>query len=127
MSFPLRAHARGFSSGRAAACVAALIFLSSCATTTTAQQDVFNGLKTVRAGVEATLKVFNAGYQAGTYSDAQRTQLSVLYGKYLAADRIAAEALAATTTVDPGQILAQVTVLAADVINFVQTLKGSAP
>lgn len=108
----------------------ALIFLlaaSGCATTTTAQQDAFNGLKTLRAGVEGTLKVFNAGYQAGTYSELQRTQVGVLYAKYLAADKIAAQALATTTLTDPAQIISNTTVIAADVINFIRNLKSGAP
>lgn len=108
----------------------ALIFLlvaSGCATTTTAQQDAFNGLKTIRVGVEASLKVFNAGYQAGTYSELQRTQVGNLYAKYLAADKIAAEALGATMTTDPATIVARVTVLAGDVISFVQNLRQGVP
>jgi len=108
--------------------LAALIFLlvaSGCATTTTAQQNAFNGLKTIRVGVEATLGIFNAGYQAGTYSEAQRTQLKGLYEKYLAADTIAANTLKATTTTDPGTIISQVTVVAADVIRFIQSLKAT--
>jgi hypothetical protein len=112
---------------RAIAGAVALTFLTSCATTTTAQQDAFKGLKTIRVGVEATLKVFNVGYQAGTYSELQRTQVGNLYAKYLAADKIAAEALSATTTTDPGAIIAQVTAIAGDVVNFVTSLKKGTP
>jgi hypothetical protein len=111
---------------RATACAVVLIFLASCATTTTAQQDAFKGLQTIRAGVEATLTAFNAGYQAGTYNEVQRTQLKSLYNKYLAADTIAAEALSATTTTDPGTIIANVTKIAGDVVAFVQSLKTGA-
>lgn len=118
---------RGFSYARARAFLA-LIFLltaSACATQNAAQQDAFKALKTIRVSVEASLTVFNAGYQAGTYTEAQRAQLRTLYSKYLAADKIAAESLGVTLTTDPTVIVSQVTVLAGDVIKFVQSLKGA--
>lgn len=112
---------------RAGAFLALIFLLAACKTTTPAQVDAFNGLKTLRVSVEASLKVFNAGYQAGTYTELQRTQVGNLYAKYLAADKIAAGLLGATTHADPAQVLADVTVVAGDVIRFVQSLKGGAP
>jgi hypothetical protein len=110
---------------RLAVAVLALLALVSCATAAgnTAKLDVFNGLKTIRVGVEGAVAVFNVGYQAGTYSEAQRTQLGLLYQKYLLADKAAADALMATSTSDPGEIVSRVTVVAADVIRFIQALK----
>lgn len=110
------------------ALVVVLLAISACAssTLTTAQQvqlDTFNGLKTIRASVTATLGVFNAGYQAGQFNEIQRTQLQTLYTKYLAADTVAATALGATTLTDPTQIIQQVTILAGDVLKFVNALK----
>lgn len=110
---------------RATVAAIALIFLIHCATAQTAQQNAFNGLKTIRVGVEGALTVFNAGYQAGIYTEAQRTQLQTLYVKYLAADKIAAEALGASLQTDPATIVGKVTVVAADVIRFVQLLQGT--
>lgn len=110
---------------RVALLIVIMLVASGCATTTTAQQNAFNGLKTIRVGVEGALAVFNAGYQAGTYTEAQREKLRALYTKYLAADKIAAEALLATTTTDPATIVSRITVVAADVIRFVQELKGA--
>ena len=100
-----------------------LATLIACATATP-QRIAFNSLQTIRTSVEVSLKVFNAGYQAGQFNDLQRTQLATLYGKYTAADKIAAEALLATTTTDPAAIVAQVTIIASDVLKFVQSLKG---
>ena len=99
-------------------------------TLTPAQQvqlDAFNGLKTIRASVTTAVGVFNAGYQAGQFSEAQRTSLQTLYSKYLAADNVAAAALSATTLTDPVQIISQVTVLASDVLKFINALKGVSP
>jgi hypothetical protein len=112
---------------RIAPALALILLVTACATTTPAQVDAFNGLKTVRAGVEATLKVFNAGYQAGTYTELQRTQVGNLYAKYLAADKIAATLLGASVHADPGQVIADVTVAAGDLVKFIQSLKGGTP
>lgn len=103
-----------------------LALLVSCASTDPGRT-AFNSLKTLRASVEASLKVFNAGYQAGQFSEFQRSQVGVLYDKYLAADRIAAQALATTTETDPAAIVARVTIIAAEVLKFVQTLKTGGP
>lgn len=108
---------------RRAAFVAVALSILACATVTP-QRIAFNSLKTVRTTVESSLKVFNAGYQAGTYTELQRTQLGILYGKYLAADKIAAETLLATTTKDPAAIVAQVTIIASDVLKFIESLKS---
>jgi hypothetical protein len=116
---------------RLTVCLLVLALASCTASTTTTvgvgavRQDVFNGLKTIRIGVEGALAVFNAGYQAGTYSEAQRTALGALYQKYLLADTAAADALKATSTTDPATIIGGVTVVAADVIRFIQALKGA--
>ena len=106
------------------ALISLLVLSAACATTNTAQLDAFNGLKTIRVSVVAAVGVFNAGYQAGQFNDTQRTQLGVLYNKYLAADTIAATTLQATTTADPTQIVSNVTLLAGDVLRFVQSLKA---
>jgi hypothetical protein len=103
-----------------------------CATAglTPAQQiqlDAFNGLRTIRASVTTAVGVFNAGYQAGQFTEVQRTQLQALYSKYLAADTLAATALGSTTLTDPTQIVAQVTVLAGDILKFINVLKGVSP
>ena len=113
--------------GRAIAASAGILLLLACATTTTAQLDAFNALKTVRASVVAAVGVFNAGYQAGQFNEVQRTQLGTLYNKYIAADAVAATALSATTTTDPTLIVQNVTVLAGDVLNFINLLKPPAP
>lgn len=98
----------------------------ACTTTqvATAQTDALNGLKTIRASVEAAVKIFNVGYQAGTYNEAQRTQLGILYAKYLAADTATATALNVSTS-DTATIVANVTSLAGAVLTFVQSLKGA--
>jgi hypothetical protein len=88
------------------------------------QRVALNSLQGIRDAVTTSLKVFNAGYQAGQFTDAQRTQLQVLYQKYLDADKIAAEALGVTTSAtDPAAIIQQVTIFAGDVMKFVQSLK----
>src|SRR5271169_2123823 len=110
-----------------AASAVILVLLSACATTTTAQLDAFNALKTIRVSVVAAVNVFNVGYQAGQFNEVQRTELGTLYNKYIAADAVAATALQATTTTDPATIVQSVTVLAADVLNFIQLLKTPAP
>lgn len=105
--------------------LAALIFLAACAGVTP-QRVALNSLQGIRDSVTTSVKVFNVGYQAGQFNELQRTQLGTLYNKYIAADKIAAEALGATTVgSDPSAILGQVTVLAGDVIKFVNTLKGT--
>ena len=113
--------------GRAIAASAGILLLIACATTTTAQLDAFNALKTIRVSVVAAVGVFNAGYQAGQFTEAQRTSLETLYNKYIAADAVAATALQATTTTDPTAIVQSVTVLAGDVLKFVQLLRPPAP
>jgi hypothetical protein len=88
------------------------------------QRVALNSLQGIRDSVVTAVKVFNVGYQAGQYNDTQRAQLQVLYQKYLDADKIAAEALGATTVVgDPNSVVQQVTILAGDVMKFVQSLK----
>src|SRR5271169_1011258 len=111
----------------AASAVILALLIAGCATTTTAQLDAFNALKTIRVSVVAAVGVFNVGYQAGQFNEVQRTQLGTLYNKYIAADAVAATALQATTTTDPTTIVQSVTVLAADVLNFIQLLKTPAP
>jgi cobalamin biosynthesis Mg chelatase CobN len=108
--------------GRALVVLAVVLTLASCATTNTVQLDAFNGLKTIRISVLAATTVFKAGYDAGQFSEAQRTQLGELYNKYLAADTIAATTLQTTTTTDPAQIVGQVTILAGEVLKFVSSL-----
>jgi hypothetical protein len=124
---------------RAALGVALIFSLAGCATTapvttptgtgtplTTVQVDVLNGLKTIRSGVEAAVKVFNAGYQVGDFTDKQRTDLSILYAKYQQADAIAANLLVTTTDTTPAEIVGHVTMIAGDVIKFVQSLNPGA-
>src|SRR5271169_160007 len=110
-----------------AASAVILVLLSACATTTTAQLDAFNALKTIRVSVVAAVGVFDAGYNAGQFNELQRTELGTLYNKYLAADAVAATALQATTTTDPTTIVQNVTALAGEVLTFVQLLKPPAP
>ena len=107
---------------RAVVALAAALTLLACATTTTAQLDAFNALKTIRVSVVAAVGVFNAGYQQNQFTEAQRTQLGILYNKYVAADAVAATALQATTSTDPTTIVQNVTALAGDVLNFVSLL-----
>lgn len=111
---------------RIAALVAAAMVISACSTMTPGRA-ALNSLETTRAAVEATVKVFNSGYQAGQFSDAQRTQLKTLYGQYLITDTAAANLLAATTEVNVNALVSDVTVAAGKVIEFVQTLKKGAP
>lgn len=97
-------------------------FLAACASASP-QRVALNSLQGIRDTVTTSLKIFNAGYQAGQFTEQQRTNLNVLYDKYLAADKIAAEALLPVGS-DPNVILAEVTLVASDVIKFVQSLKG---
>ena len=102
----------------------AVLLVAGCASIPP-QRIALNTMQSIRAAVEESLKVFNAGYQAGQFSDAQRAQLGGLYQKYLDADRIAGEALlAASSGTDYTAMVARVTVVAGDVIKFVNTLKG---
>ncbi len=104
--------------------VAALV---ACAGVTP-QRIALNSLQGIRDSVTTSLKVFNAGYQANQpgFGEIQRTKLQTLYGKYLAADKVAAEALAVTTAANQTDLVASVTVLAADVIRGVQSLQPAA-
>ena len=120
---PNRTSLRTSQRGRALA-VAVVVLVSIACAGMTPQRAAFNSLQTIRTSVEASLKVFNVGYQSGQFNEVQRTQLGTLYGKYLAADKIAAETLQATTTADPNVIVAQVTIVAGDVLRFVQQLKA---
>lgn len=100
-----------------------ITFLAACASATP-QRVALNSLQGIRDTVTASLSVFNAGYQAGQFSEEQRTSLGILYGKYIAADTFAANALIVTTSTDTSAIVGQVTIVASDVIKFVQALKG---
>ena len=117
-------HTRIGKRGLAVALLAAALVSLACATTTTAQLDAFKALQTIRTSVVAAVGVFNQGYQSGQFTEVQRTQLGVLYNKYVAADAVAATALQATTTTDPTTIVQTVTALAGDVLNFVSLLKN---
>ena len=100
-----------------------IAFLAACAGAPPARVAI-NSLQGIRDTVTTSLKVFNAGYQAGQFTEQQRTDLGVLYDKYLAADKIAAEALLPVGS-DPNAILSQLTLVASNVIEFVQSLKGA--
>ena len=107
--------------------VLVLVLLAAACASVPPQRVALNSLQGVRASVVAAVQVFNAGYQQNQFSEAQRTALGTLYNKYVAADSLAATALGATTVgSDPNAILAQVTVVAADVIKFVAALKTPA-
>jgi hypothetical protein len=109
----------------AIAVVLAIALMGASCAGNSPQRDALNTLQSFRATVVAAVGVFNKGYQAGTFSDAQRTQLGVLYNQYLLADTAAADAIGATTTTDPSTIVANVTVLGNAVINFVTSLKAA--
>ena len=111
---------------RSFAPIVIVLLLVACAGATP-QRVALNSLQGIRQSVVTAVQVFNAGYQAGQFSDAQRTSLGVLYGKYVSADNLAATALGATTVgTDPTVLVGQITALAADVINFVNSLKPPA-
>lgn len=102
----------------------AILVLTAACPGVTPQRVALNSLQGIRDAVTTGLRVFNAGYQAGQYTDAQRDQLKVLYEKYLIADKVAAEALATTAaTGDPVLLIQSVTIVAGDVLRFVQSLK----
>jgi hypothetical protein len=100
-----------------------LFFLLACASSP--QRIALNTLQGIRDTVTTSVKVFNVGYQAGQFSEQQRTDLKVLYNKYLAADTAAATALLSVTDTQASAILSDVTILANAVIQFVQSLKGN--
>jgi hypothetical protein len=103
-----------------------VVLLATACAGVSPQRVALNSLQGIRESVVASVKVFNTGYQAGQFNELQRTQLGTLYTKYLAADKIAAEALGATTVGgDTNALVSQVTIVAADVLRFVQSLKGA--
>lgn len=91
------------------------------------QRVALNTLQATRQSVVTAVGVFNTGYQAGQFNDAQRDQLGVAYNKYLAADTAAALALKAATDTQAQAIVADVLAASVQVLQFVQSLKAPTP
>ena len=112
---------------RITAALVLAVLVTACASMPP-QRVALNTLESIRAAALAAVKTFNVGYQAGQFSEVQRTQLGILYGKYQKADTIAAEGIAAASAgTDYTQLVAGVTVFAGDLIKFVQSLKAGGP
>lgn len=106
--------------------IAILLITVACAGASP-QRVALNTLQAVRATVVTAVQTFNVGYQSGQFSEQNRTDLGVLYNKYLTADTAAAQALLVVTDTQASAIAANVTNLANDVILFVQALKPPTP
>jgi H+/Cl- antiporter ClcA len=109
-------------------CVLVVVVLAaSLGCASTPQRIAFDTLQTLRTSVEGYVTAFNAGYQAGTYSDAQRDSLGVLYGKWRAADTAAALVIVATVDVQASTEGQKVALAVRAILDFVNSLKGSTP
>jgi hypothetical protein len=100
------------------------VALTAGACASTPQRIAFDTLQTLRTSVEGYVTVFNAGYQAGTYNDAQRDALGALYGKWKAADTAAALVIVATVDVQASTEGQKVAVAVRAILDFVNSLKG---
>lgn len=103
-----------------------LVLLVLSAASCPPDRAALNTLKSARLTAEHAVAVIKAGrlLTPPLFSDAQEAQARVLYGKYLAADKVAAEALyASASTADTATFVSAVSKAAADLAAFVSSLQ----